>query len=435
METYALFADGSASRIVFDFFTPDPKDDPVRVAFPDIEDPQVRSSARNGCLAAYRNLVRLGHIPEGRRYFPTIQYADPSANMKALGASAGLAFGLKFAQQAYWLARGVDLGFSVAATGEVSDSTGTASVTRVEGISAKLLAALRDLSSGDRLFYPLDNDSEIDPRVRTTAAELNVRLQPVSTVEQAVQDLLPKGTRSSANRNKTVLTFGAVLAVSIALWTVSRGLLTDSTNVETVTTEIRLQLARGEYENATTLAERYIQANPSGGSPIHQLLSDLNMPLGVDVAIQQSPNASPTYGDVITVDPRQGISLQPGDLYRISFDVDDSCHVYGHQTDSAGNLVVFARTPHELATPGRTYTWPPEPDRWYNLEKADGLRVTIVGTRSRLEDLERLYAAFAKAGRASEDLLQSLDESTARSLAARDAGRAGVYVQQVDLTQ
>lgn len=127
-------------------------------------------------------------FPSGDKYCFTIEFKDTENVVH--GLRAGLAFCLHFAFQVWSKPPNDSMspGFSIAATGVISDAKGSA-VTRVEGIGRKLARALDVLQQGDKIFYPHDNDGEIDAGIRDAASTKGIALIPVATVREALAEL------------------------------------------------------------------------------------------------------------------------------------------------------------------------------------------------------------------------------------------------------
>ena len=125
-------------------------------------------------------------IPRGANYFLVIDLKDDVIKRNVSGKSGGLAFSLKFAQKIFQRTTGKELNFSVAATGIVDLPTKDAKVKRVAGINEKFKAALNCLNAGDKLFYPAENETEIEQSLKGNLTEKGIILHPVSTVEQAI---------------------------------------------------------------------------------------------------------------------------------------------------------------------------------------------------------------------------------------------------------
>jgi hypothetical protein len=189
MDIYALFEDGTSNRFVFSFYDSDPGCR-IKIDFPpSLSDLQVRNSADAGIHCAYQSLRRLNYIAEREDYYLRCRFDDTDVNTKVLGASAGLGFSLKFAQEIYRAKTGKSLNCSVAATGMI-DETGC-KVRRVNGINQKIDAAIDCLRKGDKFFYPTGNEKEVDPEKKAHALQKGIELIPVLTVDEAINMLLP----------------------------------------------------------------------------------------------------------------------------------------------------------------------------------------------------------------------------------------------------
>ena len=99
-------------------------------------------------------------------YYLLIDLKNDVIKRNVSGKSSGLAFSLKFAQKVFQKATGTELNYSVAATGIVDEPTKYARVKKVAGINEKFRAALECLKNGDKLFFPAENESEIEPSLR-----------------------------------------------------------------------------------------------------------------------------------------------------------------------------------------------------------------------------------------------------------------------------
>ena len=365
METYALFDDASATSVVFDFFAPDPKDDPVRLTFPDIEDVQVRNSARNGCQAAYQILSDRSIVEPGDRFFPSCQFADASTNVNARGDSAGLAFCLKFAREVYRAKTGRTIPGSVAATGILSDGTREARVEGVRGINEKLEAALGVLGSWDLLLYPADNESDIRDDLREAANRNEVQLAGVTSVTEAIERLMPievPGRRVPGHR--------MVAAAAIAV----------------------ILIGGGWY----AWSQRVVSENTDGIAPSaaleQQLEIEFSFQFRTSDGIKSVAVPNPSTGSPEPV-------LRSGDLYRIGMTASDSAYVYVYQIDATGALSRLGDSPEAAAPPPippiQQRHFPSDPSRWFSLDQNTGSEILhFIGSRSRIQELERAYEQY-----------------------------------------
>src|SRR3989442_14850328 len=113
MDTFALFDNGMASKVLLEFFEPGKKH--IEPEPEDIDDAQVIASAARGFSAAYQVLRTLGYIVREKYCFA---YAFDGA-FYAIGTSAGLVWCLKLTQELYRLCTGNELTYSIAATGVI----------------------------------------------------------------------------------------------------------------------------------------------------------------------------------------------------------------------------------------------------------------------------------------------------------------------------
>ena len=102
------------------------------------------------------------------------------------GESAGLAFAVALAKRVYEKDPG-----PVAATGAVSGGE-KGSVERVEGIAAKLQAALDVLPEGGWVFCPKANEQEITDTLRKRIEDNGIRIRFVSRVSEMLDILFPQ---------------------------------------------------------------------------------------------------------------------------------------------------------------------------------------------------------------------------------------------------
>ncbi len=142
---------------------------------------------------------------------------------KVMGESGGLAFAIALAKRVYDQDPG-----PVAATGEVKSGHGGGPVGPVKGIKAKMEAAGRLVPENGWVFYPKENDREIPDELRTSLAGKGLRLQPVSSVAEALgllfdfptsqpkKDPSPVRPKSSLLKKALVLALVCVSALLVA---------------------------------------------------------------------------------------------------------------------------------------------------------------------------------------------------------------------------
>ena len=131
-----------------------------------------------------------------------------------IGESGGLAFAIALAKRVLEQDPG-----PVAATGEVKSSHGGGPVGAVKGIVAKLEAAGRLVPENGWVFYPKENDGDIQEGLRRSLTDKGLKLQPVSSVAEALDLLfeLPKSQIRTgpppSKRRRTLLATGITLTL------------------------------------------------------------------------------------------------------------------------------------------------------------------------------------------------------------------------------
>jgi len=131
-----------------------------------------------------------------------------------IGESGGLAFAIALAKRVLEQDPG-----PVAATGEVKSSHGGGPVGAVKGIGAKLEAAGRLVPENGFVFYPKENDGDIQEGLRRSLTDKGLKLQPVSSVAEALDLLfeLPKSQIRTgpppSKRRRTLLATGITLTL------------------------------------------------------------------------------------------------------------------------------------------------------------------------------------------------------------------------------
>ncbi len=142
---------------------------------------------------------------------------------QVMGESGGLAFAIALAKRVLNQNPG-----PVAATGEVKSGHGGGPVGPVKGIKAKMEAAGRLVPEKGWVFYPKENDQEIPDELRTSLKGKGLRLQPVSSVAEALgllfdfptsqpkKDPSPVRPKSPLLKNALVLALICVSALLVA---------------------------------------------------------------------------------------------------------------------------------------------------------------------------------------------------------------------------
>ena len=440
MEVHALFEDGSSSRVILEFFTPDPADDPVRLACIGIEDRQMVHSAQNGCVSAYHLLAQRGLVKPADRFFPTCQFANAQVNIRARGSSAGLAFCLKFAAEVCELSGGPPASVAVAATGTIENSSRQAGIGRVEGLDAKLRAAQRVLQRGDLLFLPAANAPEVSEQVRRGLIAKGIELIPVATVEEALHRLLPAGKDPLAQRSKKRREWGwvavgmvAALVAVGAFWGWERSATPDLGELASWCDEGRYLEVREELEQALD----HSAADPG----VAQLYRQLKDRLGLQVEFHHQSVARKTLQPehLALTSGTDKVALAPGDLYRFSYLTEDSLFLYVFRDRGPEHLEMLwpasAIEGAELLGTGKKYYLPADTQTWYKQE-GDGTpeRIWLVAARRRSLDLERLYRRYeGAAGQERVPRGRALIDALANRKEAQQVGLAGVYYAELTL--
>lgn len=431
METYALFEDGSASRIVFEFFTPSPTDDPVRLACTGIQDPGVVHSAQNGCLSAYHLLSRRGYIKPGERFFPSSQFGEAQANLRARGSSAGLAFCLKFSREVNKLYTEEAQTFAVAATGVIENGSREALVGRVEGMDHKVRAALGVLRCGDLLFVPAANAEEISTELRVALADKGVQLKPVATVAEALALLIPPSQDPDTSpplKKRFWLWLGVIAFLVVASgWVWMQREVTD--------TALKVEYEQGKYRDAKIGLESRLDQSPADreAAYLHHQLTD---PLGLEISFFRQPASSNGLRpEKVPIQPGQSlVSLAPGDLFRFSYTLSDSCYLYVMQLDKYGEQRLLTAEP-ALLKAGQRYYLPADTQDWFRLEEGEaGGSICLLASRRPGLDLEQLWRKYRTSrGKEREDNRRELLEHLDYRREASADGLAGVFFAELQL--
>ncbi len=139
-------------------------------------------SARRAAEAVY-NVAKKTRPDTGPMIVGYDLHGLPSG-MPVAGSSGGLAFAIALAKRLFKYDPG-----PVAATGEVKTSHNGGPIGRIRGIKPKLEAACSLLPEQGWVFYPKDNDGEIPDKIRRTLADKGIKLRPVSSVAEALDEL------------------------------------------------------------------------------------------------------------------------------------------------------------------------------------------------------------------------------------------------------
>ena len=220
--TWMLFESGSGVVVDLSLYSPSrDKTRPIDAYVVTECEGDFTGSARRAAETVY-NVVR----EHGAGIDPVVVGYDLQGlpgGRKVMGESGGLAFAIALAKRVL----NQDPG-PVAATGEVKSGHGGGPVGPVKGIKAKMEAAGRLVPEKGWVFYPKENDREIPDELRTTLEGKGLRLQPVSSVAEALgllfdfpayqpkKDPPPVRPKNSLLKNALVLALVCFTALLIA---------------------------------------------------------------------------------------------------------------------------------------------------------------------------------------------------------------------------
>ncbi|MEW6619233.1 MAG: DUF4384 domain-containing protein [bacterium] len=325
MGVFALFEDNTISELLMGSYF---SDKPIEVFVINQDNLQIEASAKKGTISVYHILRDRRILIENKKQAVSYEFKD-LAPSKAFGESAGLAFSLKFAEE-ICRKKGNPLPFSISATGVISDSTADAVVKRVNGINEKLQSTLGILKKGDKIFYPKENDAEIDSNLRERIMTSQIEAIPVSTVKEAIESLLkgiPDGSPDKKPGRKYLLILMAIMALAIIGYRVL------GNNVSKK--PFSFQEMEFHYYN-----------------PQHQ------------------------YLNLIEEDSNSNLSLSSKDNYQFKIKPDTKCYLYIYQIDSSGKFdILFPNVKYSRETnplkEGVSY-WIPSEDTCYYLDEKTG---------------------------------------------------------------
>ena len=181
--TWMLFESGNGVVVDLSLYSPSSdKTRPIDAYVVTECEGDFTGSARRAAETVY-NVVR-EHDAEIAPVVVGYDLQGLSGSRKVIGESGGLAFAIALAKRVYDQDPG-----PVAATGEVKSINNGGPVGPIKGIKAKLEAAGRLVPENGWVFYPKENEREIPDELRTSLEGKRLRLQPVSSVAQAL-DLL-----------------------------------------------------------------------------------------------------------------------------------------------------------------------------------------------------------------------------------------------------
>ncbi|NIA29344.1 MAG: DUF4384 domain-containing protein [Actinobacteria bacterium] len=420
METFALFDDKTSSKIEFEFLGVTQRDkERIQInCFTDNND--VEDSAEKGIWATYnslenanliqkkgtthwgwykRNKATQKLIPKGKKYYIACEFDESKLKRQVTGESAGLAFAVKFAQEIYRQSAGSELGYSVAATGELSGRTKGARVKKVSSINEKLLAAYECLKAGDKALYPIDNKSEIDPLLAEKLIQKKIQLCPVGTVKEAIECLFDWKFQNKRNIRKWIPKIMAIAALAFIIYYIPR--ISPKPCYEQVTNRLQYGDLISAKEDVNRCLKKHKNADPRLSEIAKQLNTDLYLTINFEYIKKDSHSVSQKSLSDLT--------LSVGDGYRFSISPSVDCYFYLFQFDSNEGvellfpLTAFSIENHKLRK--NQVRLIPGGDNYFYLTKntqQGTITFYFVATCWRAMDIEKVFQKYNHATRMSK---------------------------------
>jgi len=372
-----------------------------------------------------RKKEKMTLIPRGANYFLVIDLEDDDIKRNVSGKSGGLAFSLKFAQKIFQRATGRELNFSVAATGIVDLPTKKAQVKKVAGINEKFRAALSCLNAGDKLFYPAENEAEIDLSLKESLTKKGIVLHPVATVEQAINllfeeylkttQLIPPrnwfekfkfGMKAIIAKIKEIYTWKWLIILAIiALIAVPYFLILGRIPSYD---QIINSLEYGEFSEVKGKIEYGLNKVKDENliSQFKELSDQLNTDLHLAIQFEyyESEDDSTSLSSQGEIQQLSDLSLSNHDGYRFKVSTNENCYFYLFQFDSNDGVELlyplssFSLENHFLLG-NRTYSIPGGENYFYIQDDIHQGSVTIYFICSfwRAKDIEEAYYQYEEA--------------------------------------
>jgi len=396
---YALFDDGTADEIIFQYFgAPLSQDIPIRAYSNNIHDLDVQQSVHDGAAAALSNYEK-NNKSIGERYCFAYKLFSDSTNQAITGKSAGLAFCLKFAQKLYKSAKTMEQGFSVAATGVIETDENQNSVKPVEKINKKLEGVLKTLDSGDMFIYPSGNEQDIDPKLVSACHKKGISVVTVETVEEAIHtlfDIESKGKPISKGlylkkMHKRFWLYLFIAALGLILY-----FLFFQINATSCYDKVISEIQNGEYLNARDLAEACLKKTYNDS--LDQLKNRLESPLNISADFIYIKNSEQNELENTTDSP---LLLSTNDGYRFEIAAPENCYLYIFQFDSGiGSEKLFPLSAfilNQQYIEGNRINRIPGGENMFYLDDPEHhgtVSIFIVASPWRLTDIEMIYTKY-----------------------------------------
>ncbi len=250
---WMLFASGNNGRVTVNGYpSPAGSGKPVDAYLVADVDGDCKVAATRASISVWQYLAT-----QGRQPGPQVlgfDISEMAAGSPVVGSSGGLAFALA----AYCHFTGENIGF-VAATGIIHVAGNRAKVTGVKGIGNKLEGALSVLPAGGQLFYPSENDVEIDEQLRQRFIAHDIALIPVVDISELLSSL-EKGKKKVPEKKISVSLITAILFFCL-LTTVGYVYFSDSEISVSVPRQTQLVPEADSEQNGESL----VTEEPSGG--------------------------------------------------------------------------------------------------------------------------------------------------------------------------
>ncbi len=209
---WMLFASGNNGRLTVNGYPPPAgSSKPVDAYLVADVDGDCKVAATRASISVWQYLAAQGRQPGAQVL--GFDISEMTAGSPVVGSSGGLAFALA----AYCHFTGEDIGF-VAATGIIHAAGNRAKVTGVKGIGNKLEGALSVLPAGGQLFYPAENDAEIDEQLRQRLIAHDIALIPVVDISELFSSL-ERGKKKVPEKKISVSLVAAVMFIVFCLLT------------------------------------------------------------------------------------------------------------------------------------------------------------------------------------------------------------------------
>ncbi len=160
---------------------------------------EFEDSALRGAETVFLAMRNHPLFPEKYNKQLTVAYdlKKPSGNHGYTGHSAELGFAIALAKTIF----NHDPG-PVAATG-IIDNVSAGTLAKVNGLESKLKGAATPLPSGGTILFPAENEGDISDETRKLLSEKEITLQPIHTIDEAIEILFPQNNQKKTMTQET----------------------------------------------------------------------------------------------------------------------------------------------------------------------------------------------------------------------------------------